>query len=51
MLQIKRYIDLKDYIYVFQGGNDYHLYEDPRTVGHAVTGPDDTIKQLKELFF
>jgi phosphomannomutase len=34
----------------FKGGNDYEIYEDPRTIGHTVTGPDDTIKQLKELF-
>ena len=33
-----------------KGGNDHEIYEDPRTVGHAVTGPEDTIKQLTELF-
>jgi len=27
-----------------KGGNDHEIYADPRTIGHAVTGPDDTIK-------
>ncbi|KAI5304048.1 Phosphomannomutase [Ascosphaera pollenicola] len=34
----------------FKGGNDYEIYEDSRTIGHTVTGPEDTIKQLQELF-
>jgi phosphomannomutase len=34
----------------FPGGNDYEIYEDPRTIGHSVTDPDDTIKQVKEIF-
>ena len=34
----------------FKGGNDYEIYEDKRTVGHSVSGPDDTMKILKELF-
>ena len=33
------------------GGNDYEIYEDPRTIGHRVTSPDDTKRQLEELFF
>lgn len=33
------------------GGNDYEIYEDPRTTGHRVTSPEDTMKQLKELFY
>ncbi|KAK4186468.1 eukaryotic phosphomannomutase [Podospora australis] len=32
------------------GGNDYEIYEDPRTIGHSVTGPGDTIAELKALF-
>ncbi|GAA6035644.1 hypothetical protein JCM8097_004944 [Rhodosporidiobolus ruineniae] len=32
------------------GGNDYEIYEDPRTIGHTVTSPEDTIRQLKEIF-
>ncbi|KAI1843368.1 hypothetical protein JX265_006194 [Neoarthrinium moseri] len=34
----------------FQGGNDYEIYSDPRTEGHSVKNPDDTLRQLKELF-
>jgi len=34
----------------FEGGNDYEIYADPRTIGHSVKNPDDTIAQLKELF-
>ncbi|KAF8661260.1 hypothetical protein AX16_001363 [Volvariella volvacea WC 439] len=33
-----------------KGGNDYEIYSDPRTIGHAVTSPADTIRILKELF-
>ena len=32
------------------GGGDHELYEHPRTVGHTVTSPEDTIAQLKRLF-
>jgi phosphomannomutase len=32
------------------GGNDYELYEDPRTIGHSVLDPDDTYAQVKKLF-
>jgi phosphomannomutase len=28
------------------GGNDYEIFTDSRTVGHRVTGPEDTIEQL-----
>ncbi|KAK9854200.1 hypothetical protein WJX84_008741 [Apatococcus fuscideae] len=34
----------------FQGGNDYEIYESPRTIGHAVTSPFDTISQCRKLF-
>lgn len=34
----------------FKGGNDHEIFEDPRTVGHTVTGPEDTAEQLKALF-
>ncbi|KFA62558.1 hypothetical protein S40285_05703 [Stachybotrys chlorohalonatus IBT 40285] len=34
----------------FEGGNDYELYSDPRTTGHSVKNPDDTMRVLKELF-
>jgi phosphomannomutase len=34
----------------FKGGNDHEIFEDPRTIGHTVTEPDDTIRQCRELF-
>lgn len=34
----------------FEGGNDYEIYEDPRTIGHSVTSPQDTMDELKKLF-
>jgi len=34
-----------------QGGNDYEIFTDPRTVGHSVKSPADTMKILKDLFF
>jgi phosphomannomutase len=33
-----------------EGGNDYEIYTDPRTVGHSVANPADTLHQLKEVF-
>eukprot|EP00871_Galdieria_phlegrea_P003369 jgi/Galph1/4032/GphlegSOOS_G2672.1 len=35
----------------FEGGNDYEIFQDPRTTGHSVTSPDDTMRQCKQLFF
>lgn len=32
------------------GGNDYEIFTDPRTIGHAVDGPADTMRIVKELF-
>eukprot|EP00051_Salpingoeca_urceolata_P027444 m.481501 g.481501 ORF g.481501 m.481501 type:complete len:255 (+) comp22191_c0_seq1:64-828(+) len=32
------------------GGNDHEIFEDSRTIGHTVTSPEDTRKQLNELF-
>ncbi|SGZ21655.1 BQ5605_C021g09397 [Microbotryum silenes-dioicae] len=34
----------------YKGGNDYEIYEDKRTIGHAVQSPADTIRELKTLF-
>ena len=36
----------------FVGGNDYEIYEHPRTVGHAIAdaNPLTTLKKLSELF-
>ncbi|KAK0058059.1 phosphomannomutase 1-like [Biomphalaria glabrata] len=36
---------------VEKGGNDHEIYEDPRTIGHKVVNPDDTMQQLRDLFF
>ncbi|KAK9322758.1 eukaryotic phosphomannomutase [Lipomyces orientalis] len=35
----------------FKGGNDYEIYTDPRTIGHAVNNPEDTMRIVKEVFF
>ena len=34
----------------YKGGNDYEIFVDERTVGYSVEGPEDTLKQLKEMF-
>lgn len=34
----------------YKGGNDYEIYTDDRTIGHAVNNPNDTIKILNEIF-
>ncbi|KAL2016412.1 hypothetical protein VTK56DRAFT_3533 [Thermocarpiscus australiensis] len=34
----------------FPGGNDYEIFVDSRTIGHSVTGPEDTMAELKKLF-
>ncbi|KAK5952686.1 Phosphomannomutase 1 [Knufia fluminis] len=34
----------------FEGGNDHEIYEDPRTIGHAVRDPEHTMELVKELF-
>ncbi|CAH8603873.1 unnamed protein product [Schistosoma guineensis] len=48
---------LKDYdtIHFFgdkteEGGNDYEIFNDPRTIGHTVMSPENTEAQLKALF-
>ena len=35
---------------VEKGGNDYEIFEDPRTIGHRVEGPHDTLAILKKVF-
>ena len=30
----------------YKGGNDFEIYTDDRTVGHSVTSPADTRKQV-----
>jgi phosphomannomutase len=32
------------------GGNDYEIFQDSRTVGHTVTGPEDTMNQCRNIF-
>ncbi|GAB6032638.1 hypothetical protein CHUAL_011517 [Chamberlinius hualienensis] len=34
----------------FNGGNDYEIFIDSRTVGHSVNNPEDTFTQLSQLF-
>ncbi|ORX35317.1 eukaryotic phosphomannomutase [Kockovaella imperatae] len=33
-----------------EGGNDHEIYEDPRTIGHTVKNPEETIVLLNKLF-
>lgn len=33
----------------FEGGNDYEIFVDPRTVGHTVTSPEDTMCKAEQL--
>uniref|UniRef100_A0ACB8FNI1 Phosphomannomutase 1 n=1 Tax=Sphaerodactylus townsendi TaxID=933632 RepID=A0ACB8FNI1_9SAUR len=33
------------------GGNDYEIYDDPRTVGHSIQSPHDTVRRCHEIFF
>jgi phosphomannomutase len=30
----------------YKGGNDHEIFEDSRTIGHTVTSPEDTMKQV-----
>ena len=34
----------------FKGGNDFEIFDDPRTIGHSVENPEDTMEQLRKLF-
>ncbi|KAE8209560.1 hypothetical protein CF327_g6470 [Tilletia walkeri] len=34
----------------YEGGNDYEIFSDPRTIGHTVDAPETTMKLLEELF-
>lgn len=33
----------------FPGGNDYEIYTSEHTIGHTVTGPEDTIAQCRAI--
>ena len=35
---------------VTTGGGDYEIFHHPRTIGHAVTSPEDTMRQIREIF-
>ena len=35
----------------FPGGNDFEIFSHPDVKGHTVTGPEDTMKQVRALFF
>lgn len=34
----------------YEGGNDHEIYKDPRTIGHEVANPEQTVQQLVEVF-
>lgn len=34
----------------YEGGNDFEIFKDERTIGHSVQNPDETIAQLRETF-
>ncbi|KAJ1306879.1 hypothetical protein OPQ81_007864 [Rhizoctonia solani] len=34
----------------YEGGNDYEIFSDPRTIGHSVSSPEDTMRILREMF-
>ncbi|KAF2222108.1 putative phosphomannomutase [Elsinoe ampelina] len=34
----------------YEGGNDWEIFQDSRTVGHSVKSPDDTAAELRKLF-
>ncbi|KTF82437.1 hypothetical protein cypCar_00021763, partial [Cyprinus carpio] len=34
-----------------EGGNDYEIFEDPRTIGFTVCSPEDTARLCREMFF
>lgn len=45
-----------DAIYFFgnetsDGGNDYEIFNDPRTIGFTVLSPEDTARLCRQLFF
>ena len=53
----KEYTNLKEFDTIhffgdktYEGGNDYEIFNHPKTIGHTVTEPADTLKLLSELF-
>ena len=50
-----QYLDEFDSVHFFgdktyKGGNDHEIFESERTVGHTVTSPEDTMRQVNALF-
>lgn len=37
--------------FCLKGGNDYEIFNDPRTIGFTVSCPNDTARRCRELFF
>ena len=48
MKHTDRYI--KNYKNFQQGGNDFEIYNHESVIGHSVQDPQDTIKQICEIF-
>ena len=38
-------------LFCLQGGRDNEIYEDSFTIGHKVTGSEDNMKQVSDIFF
>lgn len=34
----------------YEGGNDWEIYTDDRTIGHSVKNPEETMKLLTDIF-
>ena len=47
---LHKVLDIHDRSPPHKGGNDYEIFEDARTIGHRVTNPEDTRRQVEELF-
>lgn len=43
--------NLMVFLFSLQGGNDYEIFNDPRTIGFTVYSPEDTARLCRELFF
>lgn len=51
-----KYVQAFDKVYffgdkTFPGGNDYEIYEDARTIGYTVDGPQHTKEVVSQIFF
>jgi len=34
----------------YKGGNDYEIFESPKTIGHSVKSPEDMMEQVRAIF-